>query len=102
MKSFREKVYDIARKIPRGKVLTYSDIARLMGKPRAVRAVGHALGQNPHLVVMPCHRVVRSDGSIGGYAGGLKKKIALLKKEGVDVAKGKVDLEKYRWSPQIL
>jgi len=77
-------VYQAVRKIPRGKVRTYKEIARIVGHPRAYRAVGSALNKNPYRNV-PCHRVVRTDGSIGGYANGTKKKIALLRKEGVKI-----------------
>lgn len=70
-------------KIPRGRVTTYSALARALGRPGAARAVGNALNKNPHLGAVPCHRVVRSDGRVGGYARGAKKKAALLRAEGV-------------------
>ncbi len=101
MTLFQEKVYQALKKIPRGRVATYAYVARMIGAPRAVRAVGTACGKNPTLIVVPCHRVVRSDGSLGGYAGGLPKKIALLKKEGVSVMNGKVDLHKYHYVPPL-
>lgn len=82
MKSFTERVYDVVRRIPRGKTMTYGQVAAAIGSPRASRAVGNALNKNRDLKNIPCHRVVRSDGSTGGYAFGAKKKIALLKKEG--------------------
>lgn len=70
--------------IPSGEVRTYSWIAKKIGSPRAVRAVGNAVGKNPFAPGVPCHRVVRKDGSLGGYSGpgGLKTKVKLLKKEG--------------------
>jgi len=78
------RVYKIVRKIPRGKVLTYKKIAKLAGSPRAWRAVGNVLNQSASWrTKIPCHRVIRSDGRIGGYKYGAKRKIALLKKEGI-------------------
>ena len=65
----------------------------------AARAVGRALHINPHAPRVPCHRVIASDGTLHGYAGGLRKKARLLRAEGVEVRKGRVDLEKYRWRP---
>lgn len=75
-------VYRVTARIPRGSTRTYAQIARAVGRPTAARAVGTALHRNPypkHLV--PCHRVIRSDGTLGGYAHGLDKKKALLRKE---------------------
>jgi O-6-methylguanine DNA methyltransferase len=82
MKSFTERVYEIVRKIPKGKTLTYGQVAQAIGSPGASRAVGNALNKNRDLKNIPCHRVVRSDGSTGGYAFGAEKKISLLKQEG--------------------
>lgn len=82
MTSFQEKVYSAVKKIPKGEVRTYKQIARAIGHPRAFRAVGNALNKNPDLKTIPCHRVVRSDGKIGGYRGGVKKKRTLLLLEG--------------------
>ncbi len=96
MTPFTKKVYDALRTIPRGRVLTYKDVARRIGSPRAYRAVGNALNKNPFAPQVPCHRVVASNGSLGGYAGGLKMKIKLLKQEGVPIQKNRVDLKKYR------
>lgn len=81
---FQKKVLTTALKIPRGRVLTYGDVARKIGRPRAARAVGQALGSNPMPIVIPCHRVLGSDGSLHGYSGGggLKTKEWLLKLEG--------------------
>ena len=75
-------------KVPRGQVATYSEIAKTIGKPKASRAVGQALRRNPIPIVIPCHRVIASDGTLGGYAGvmGDKRKIKLLKLEGVMLA----------------
>lgn len=82
--SFRERVYRVVARIPRGRVLTYGEVARLAGRPGAARAVGTAMKENQDPKHVPCHRVVRSDGSIGEYAfGGTKAKREKLKKEGV-------------------
>ena len=82
---FQLKVWNYLKKIPRGKVKTYSEVAKAIGKPLAVRAVANAIGKNPLVPQIPCHRVIRSDGSLGGYSGkgGIKAKRLLLKKEGV-------------------
>ena len=82
---FQKKVWKELLKIPRGKVLTYKELARKAGRPRAVRAVANAVGKNPMAPLIPCHRVIRSDGTLGGYSGrgGIKTKLRLLKKEGV-------------------
>ena len=79
------KVWNYLKKIPRGKVKTYSEVAKSIGKPLAVRAVANAIGKNPLAPQIPCHRVIRSDGSLGGYSGkgGIKTKRLLLKKEGI-------------------
>lgn len=82
---FSNRVFQIVKKIPPERVLTYKDVAKLAGKPRAWRAVGNILNKNPYLKRIPCHRVIRSDGKVGGYKKGIKKKIALLKKEGITI-----------------
>lgn len=79
--TFQESVYKVVKKIPKGKVLTYKQVAEKIGKPSAYRAVGNALNKNRNKNV-PCHRVIRSDGKVGGYAWGSKKKEEILKKEG--------------------
>jgi len=83
--SFQLKVWSYLRKIPRGTTRTYSQVAEGIGKPLAVRAVANAIGKNPYAPRIPCHRVIRSDGSLGGYSGkgGIKAKKMLLKKEGI-------------------
>ncbi len=82
---FQLKVWNYLKKIPRGTVKTYSEVAKSIGKPLAVRAVANAIAKNPLSPQIPCHRVIRSDGSLGGYSGkgGIKTKRLLLKKEGV-------------------
>lgn len=85
---FQQRVLQAARQVPRGQVSTYSQIAKRLGKPGAVRAVGQALRRNPVPIVVPCHRVVAADGSLGGYGGemGSQRKIALLRLEGAWLA----------------
>ena len=82
---FQLKVWAYLRKIPRGSVRTYSQVAKGIGKPLAVRAVANAIGKNPYAPKIPCHRVIKSDGSLGGYSGkgGIKTKRKLLKNEGI-------------------
>ncbi|MFA5070730.1 MAG: MGMT family protein [Patescibacteria group bacterium] len=87
---FQEKVWLACRKIPKGKITTYKLLAKAINKPKAFRAVGNALNKNPYAPKVPCHRVIRSDGQAGGFAGGNKKKILLLKKEGVKFAGEKI------------
>lgn len=79
-KNFTDKVYDVVKNIPRGSVLTYKEVAQRIGAPKAYRAVGNALNKN-HDPKIPCHRVIKSNGSIGGYNRGFNKKRALLKEE---------------------
>lgn len=79
---FQRRVLRAARRLDHGQVVPYAELARRIGRPRAYRAVGNALGGNPVAIVVPCHRVVRSDGSLGGYGGGLEYKEALLRLEG--------------------
>ena len=80
--NFKQKVLKVVSKIPRGKVLTYKEVARRAGKPRAYRAVGNILNKNRDPKI-PCHRVIRSGGKICGYNRGVKNKITLLEKEGI-------------------
>ena len=84
---FQLKVWKYLKKIPRGSVKTYSEVAKAIGMPLAVRAVANAIGKNPYPPKVPCHRVIRSDGSLGGYSGvgGIKTKKKLLKREGIIV-----------------
>ncbi|MCX6770588.1 MAG: MGMT family protein [Candidatus Micrarchaeota archaeon] len=80
---FQRKVLLECAKIPKGEAITYAELARRIGKPHSARAVGNALAKNPLAPVIPCHRVVRSDGKLGGYSakGGQKTKVALLERE---------------------
>ena len=100
MQNFFERVYEFVKTVPRGKVVTYGDVARAIGAPRCSRQVGWALHVNPEQGVIPCHRVVFADGSLAsGFAfGGEGVQKALLVSEGVKfTADNKVDLKKYRW-----
>ena len=82
---FQIKVWNAISKIPKGKVKTYKELARSIRKPKASRAVANACGKNPFPIKIPCHRVIRSDGRLGGYSGkgGIKTKRKLLRSEGI-------------------
>ena len=82
---FQLKVWKYLKTIPKGQIRTYSEVAKAIKKPKAVRAVANAIGKNPYAPKIPCHRVIRSDGSLGGYSGkgGINTKRKLLKLEGV-------------------
>ena len=94
-----KRIYETVRRIPRGFVATYADVAEAAGDRRMARAVGNALHKNPDPSTIPCHRVVNARGELAGeYAfGGLWKQAELLREEGVEVDEGRVNLEKYRW-----
>lgn len=83
--SFNQRVWALCARIPTGRVATYGQIAAALGSPKAARAVGNALNRNPYAPAVPCHRVVGSNGSLTGFAGGLDKKRELLQAEGVQV-----------------
>lgn len=87
--AFYEKCWDLLARIPAGQVTTYAEIARALGST-GYRAVGSAMAKNDQLITRPCHRVVKSDGRIGGYALGTDKKERLLKNEGIEVNNGRV------------
>ena len=84
---FQHKVWDSIQQIPYGKLRSYKWIAEQIGKPKAVRAVGNAVGANPVSIFRPCHRVIRSNGALGGYGGGLARKRQLLTLEGHTIEK---------------
>lgn len=97
MPKFYEKVYEICRKVPEGKVTTYKALAKKLGS-KAYRAVGTAMNKNPYGILnckgknmVPCHRVVGSDASLVGFAHGLKKKTELLRKEGIKIKNNKIE-----------
>jgi len=97
-KSFNQQCYDLLRQIPKGKVVTYADIAHKLGG-KAYQAVGNAMANNPNVITVPCHRVVNSNGAIGKFALGTEKKIELLKTEGIELNTDNnkvVDLNKQR------
>ena len=92
---FTQAVWNLAQRIPKGKVTTYALIARALGQPKTARAVGNALNKNRKKSV-PCHRVIKSDGCVGGFARGTAKKVKLLKSEGVSITDRRIaSLEKY-------
>jgi len=84
---FQIKVWNYLKKIPKGETRTYLQVAKAIGKPKAPRAVANAVGKNPYPPKIPCHRVIRSDGSLGGYSGkgGIKTKLKLLRSEKVKI-----------------
>ena len=100
-KTFNERIYDLLKKVPKGKVTTYKALAEKLGT-KAYRAVGQAMRCNPYAPEVPCHRVIASDGSIGGFSGSInpkskevKRKISMLRKENVKVENNKItDFEK--------
>jgi len=100
--NFAEKVYDLVEKIPAGKVTTYKRLGELMSI-RAYRAIGQVLARNPYVHEVPCHRVVRSDGGVGGFFGkkdlaASNEKARLLAEEGIEIEEGRVNLEEYMFS----
>jgi methylated-DNA-[protein]-cysteine S-methyltransferase len=92
--SFQKSCYEILRKVPKGKVTTYQELAKALNS-KAYRAVGTAMNKNPFAPKVPCHRVINSNGKIGNYALGKEKKIQLLKEEGIEIENEKVNLKKY-------
>ena len=98
--AFTEKIYTLSRRIPKGKVATYGQLAALAGNPRAARAVGTAMRCNPDIPKTPCHRVVASDGSLTGYSAGqgVSTKRKMLMDEGVSFKGTKVNLKESQWN----
>ncbi len=92
--NFNDLCYNLLRKVPKGKVTTYKSIAQAM-KTKAYRAVGNAMNKNPYAPEVPCHRVINSNGDLGGYASGLPKKIKILKAEGIEIKDNKISLKRY-------
>ena len=98
---FNERCYELLKLVPEGKVTTYKEMSKAL-HTKAWRAVGSAMAKNKKLFVIPCHRVVRSDGVIGQYALGTNKKIELLIKEGIEVTRGRIkDLDKFMYKFSI-
>lgn len=107
-----EEVYAAVRKIPEGRVATYKVISQMIGRPKAYRAVGTILAKNKYpyrdresfdgTLLVNCHRVIKSNGEIGGFFGKsnlVGDKEELLKKEGIEIKNGKIDLKRYLWTP---
>ncbi|MGC9517419.1 MAG: methylated-DNA--[protein]-cysteine S-methyltransferase [Methanomicrobiales archaeon] len=92
---FQEAVLKAEYQIPRGRVSIYQDIARRIGNDKAARAVGNALARNPFPLIIPCHRAIRSDGSLGGFQGGEDMKRALLENEGIRFKGGRIINRKF-------
>lgn len=101
--TFKETIYQLARKIPKGKVATYGQLARLAGRPNAARAVGGFMRTNPDAPNTPCHRVVAKNGDLTGYSmgKGVSTKKQMLKREGVHFVGDRVDLKKSLWIDMI-
>lgn len=93
---FNERCYELLKKVPKGKVVTYKDIAKGL-RSKAYRAVGNAMNKNPYIPIVPCHRVINSNGCVGGYAFGVEEKIRLLKREGIEINNLKVNLKEYQF-----
>lgn len=100
--TFKDHVYQLTKKIPKGKVVTYGQLAALAGSPRGARAIGMCMRTNPYAPIVPCHRVVASDGSLTGYSAGegVSTKKQMLLAEGVVFKGDKVDLSASRWQPE--
>ena len=90
MTKFQSECYAALKKVPKGKVITYAGLARMVGRPKAHRAVGSAMNKNPYAPQVPCHRAVKSNGDLGGFATDIKVKIKRLQKEGVVVSDNKI------------
>ena len=90
MTKFQSECYEALKKVPKGKVITYAGLARMVGRPKAHRAVGSAMNKNPYAPQVPCHRVVKSNGDLGGFATDIKVKIKRLQKEGIVVSDNKI------------
>ena len=88
--AWEKKILLLVSYIPPGKVITYKELARAAGTPKGCRAVGNSLNKNPWAPSIPCHRVVKSNGEVGGFAHGQKKKMEYLSSEGVDIQRGKI------------
>ncbi|MCV0399933.1 MAG: MGMT family protein [Nitrosarchaeum sp.] len=90
-----KRIYIKLSEVPKGKITTYGELAKAVGMKNGQRAVGRIMNKNPYPVIIPCHRVVKSDGKVGGYAYGEEIKSNMLQKEGIEIKNGKIsDLEK--------
>ena len=90
MTSFQSQCYEALKKVPSGNVISYGGLAEMIGRPNAHRAVGSAMNKNPFAPIVPCHRVVKSNGELGGFAGDINLKIKRLQEEGVKVSNNKI------------
>ena len=90
MTRFQSDCYEALKKVPKGKVITYAGLARMIGRPKAHRAVGSLMNKNPYAPQVPCHRVVKSNGDLGGFATDIEVKIKRLQEEGVMVSDNKI------------
>jgi len=99
--TFKEQIYLLAKQIPKGKVATYGQLAKLAGSPQAARAVGMCMRTNPNAPIVPCHRVVSSTGKLTGYSAGegIPTKKKMLTEEGVFFVGDNVDLARSQWQP---
>ncbi len=97
MEGTGKKILDFIKRIPKGRVCTYGQIAKKFGT--SPRAVGRIMHSNKNPVIVPCNRIVNSNGMLSGYSRGLDKKAALLEEEGVEIENGRIDLKKFRWAP---
>jgi len=88
--NLEQKVYRKLLEVPRGKVTTYSELAKAVGLKNGQRVIGRIMNKNPYPVVIPCHRVILSNKKVGGYAWGEKVKSKMLAKEGIKIKKGKI------------
>lgn len=103
MSTFKNKIYTLTKKIPRGKVATYGQLAALAGKPKAARAVGMCMRTNPNAPMIPCHRVVSATGQLTGYSakGGVNQKRKMLIEEGVQFIGSRINLCTSKWDPSF-
>lgn len=88
--SIDKKIYKKLLEVPEGKITTYGELAKAVGFHNGQRVIGNIMNKNPYPVIIPCHRVVRSDGRVGGYAYGEKVKVNMLTKEGLEIKNGKI------------
>ncbi len=90
MTSFQSQCYETLKKVPPGNVISYGGLAKMIGRPNAHRAVGSAMNKNPFAPIVPCHRLVKSNGELGGFSGDINLKIKRLQEEGVKVSNNKI------------
>lgn len=101
--SFNQQCYALLMQIPSGKLVTYGDIAHALNN-KAYQAVGNAMAANPNPIIVPCHRVVKSNGEVGNYSLGIEKKIALLRSEGIEIVNNKIvdfDAQRFQFTPSL-